>query len=65
MAVLGCEWLLSTQFVCDLAAVALALPFHVEVLVAVVNAVWLSVLPLIFLSVGGVSSLILVSITSN
>ena len=65
MAVLGCKRLVSTQFVCDFAAVAVALPFHVEVLVFVMDAVWLSVLPLVFLAVCGVSSLILVSVAAN
>ena len=61
MAVLRRERLLSAELVLHFAAVALAFPFHVEVLVVGVDAVGLVVFPFVFFAVRGGASLVLVS----
>lgn len=46
MAELAVQWLLTTQLVLDLAAVAACFVSSLEVVVRIVNLVWCSLLPL-------------------
>lgn len=65
VAVLGSQRFLAVKLIPDFPAVAAAFPFHVEALVIIVDSVGLPMLPLIFFTVCGVSSLVLVTIVSN
>lgn len=62
MAVFGCKRLFSAKLILNLSAMTSALPFDVEILSFVVDAVWFSELPLIFLSVCGIARLELMGI---
>ena len=53
--------LFTTQLVLYLSTMALSLPFGIEVLVAIMNAVRLAMFPLVFFPVGGITSLRLMS----
>ena len=53
MAILGCQRFVSAQFVLDLSTMTATSPFDWEILVVIMDAVWLSVLPFVFFAVRG------------
>jgi hypothetical protein len=57
MTILGCERLFSAELVCDFSAVTTAFPLDGEVVRLIMNTVWFSSLPLIFLFVCGIPRL--------
>ena len=62
VTVLGCQWLVSLQLVLYFSAVTLAVPDRIEVL-AFVNSVRRSLLPLVFFAMGGISALELMRVS--
>lgn len=59
MTVFGSQRLLSAKLILDFPTVALRIPYCFEVWVVVVDFIWLSMLPLVFLAVCGISCLML------
>jgi len=63
MAVFGRKRFVSAELILDFTAVTLSFPFDVEVIsFLLVDAVWFTELPLIFFSVCGIASLVLMSL---
>ena len=49
MAELACQWYISAQLKLHFAAMAAAVQFRLEAIIRLVDSVWCSVLPLLFL----------------
>lgn len=62
MTVLRSQGLVPTKLILDSSTVALSLPFDVELVIVLVDTVWLAEFPLVFLPVCAVTSLVLVSL---
>jgi len=59
VTVLCCQWFLPTQLILDLPAMALSFPLDRKFVIVFVDAVWLSVFPLILFSIVGYTRLLL------